>query len=441
MKRTIFALAATLAFSSVAFAQTSDEIKREADKIRQEIKKDYSNWTIGVYGGLPFFQGADMATLGHDKTRFGYMAGLQLGYQFNPFFGISLTGQYGKGDAGYKKGEDVFRVKPNGMVTLDPAGSMQFSELYASIPHMSAGLHFDFNIAPLFSSSANRKFAVVLSPAAYLQKFMPELKKISDDKVYSDPKIGQDLTLGLGGDLDIRFRASKHLDLLLKGGAAWIANNASHDGINHEEYTKLRHAVVGQIGLGLIYKIGNSDKVDNIIYAPTCRTINKMAAERVAARLEAERIAKEKAEAERLAREKAEAERIAREKAEAERRRLEEEAARKAAEKVEVNLPSIHFVRGSAVVNKKKYAKELAEMVTFLNANPTLSVDVIGFCDHTGTEALNDKLSIKRAENVKKYLVSKGIDAARLSVKGMGKDDGLSGKAALSVKARRVEVK
>ncbi|WP_081963862.1 OmpA family protein [Porphyromonas cangingivalis] len=440
MKRTVFALAATLAFSSVAFAQTNEEIKMEADKIRQEIKKDYSHWTIGIYGGLPFYQGADMATLGHEKTHFGYVGGLQIGYQFNPFFGISLTGQYGKGDAGYKKGEDVFRVKPDGMVTLDTNGSMKFSEVYASIPHMSAGLHFDFNIAPIFSSSANRKVAVILSPAAYVQKFMPELKKISDKAVYSNPKIGQDLTFSFGGDLDIRFRASKHLDLLLKGGAAWISNNPSHDGINHEAYTKLKHAVVGQVGLGLIYKIGNSDKVDNIIYAPTARTINKMAAERVAARLEAERIAKEKAEAERLAREKAEAERIAREKAEAERRRLEEEAARQA-QKVEVNLPSIHFVRGSAVVNKKKYAKELAEMVEFLNANPTLSVDVVGFCDHTGTEALNDKLSIKRAENVKKYLVSKGIDAARLSTRGMGKDEALSGKAALSVKARRVEVK
>ncbi len=442
MKR-FFVTAAALLVSVGAFAQTKEEIKLEADKIRQEIKQNYSNFSIGLYGGLPFYQGADMATIAHDKTNFGYLGGIQLGYHFNPFFGISLTGQYGKGNVGVKKDELGFRLLPTGVVDqslMNPQG-VAFSDLNGSIAHMAAGLHLDFNIAPIFNSSANRKFAVILSPGVYLQKFSPEVKQISTGNKFVTADLGGDLTLGAGGNLDIRYRASKTVDVMLKGGAAWITNNPLHDGIDNKD-TNLKYAVVGQVALGVIFKLGNTDKIDNVLYAPTGRTINKMAAERVAARLEAERIAKEKAEAERLAREKAEAERLAREKAAAEEeaRRLAELEAQKN-QRIEVNLPSIHFVRGSAVVNTRKYAKELAEILKFVNDNPTVTFEIVGFCDHTGTEALNDKLSMKRAENVKKYLVGKGVDAARLNTSGQGIDRALSGQAALSIKARRVEVK
>lgn len=437
-KKFIFAMSLAL-LPAFAVAQTPNEIKEEAKVVKSEVLSKYSRWTIGVYGGVPFTQGGDMVTLGHDKIRIGYTGGLQVGYQFNQFFGMSLSGQYGMIPAASKDWENTYMILPNGNtdynVPADPS-AVPFKELYSNITAITAGLHFDFNAAALFASK-QRKFALVLSPAVYMQKFAPELKKISGDAKFNTSDLKNDISLGLGGDLDLRYSASRVVDIMLKAGAAWVTNN-NFDGVNNTG-TDLKYGAIGHIAAGVVFKLGGADKVDNIIYAPTARTINKMAAERVAARLEAERLAKEKAEAERLAREKAEAERIAREKAEAERRRLEEEARK--AQKVEVNLPSIHFVRGSAVVNKKKYAKELAEMVDFLNANPTLSVEVLGFCDHTGTEVLNDKLSIKRAENVKKYLVSKGIDAARLSTKGMGKDEALSGKAALSVQARRVEVK
>lgn len=437
---------AALLVASAGFAQSADEIKQEAAKIRAELKPQYSHFSIGVYGGLPFYQGGDMHTLAHQKTHFGYVGGLQLGYQFNPYLGISLTGQYGKGKTGAKPDELNFRVLPSGVTDrgLDPSpGAVNFSDINSQIAHMAAGLHLDFNIAPLFSSSPNRKMAVILSPGVYVQKFTPELLKVADGTSFAKNSFDQPLTFGAGGNLDIRFRASKHLDLLLKGGAAWIANNPEHDGIKNE-FTDLKYAVVGQVAAGLIFKLGNSDKVDNVLYAPTCRYINRLAGERVAARLEAERIAKEKAEAERLAREKAEAERLAREREEAERRRLaEEEAARAAAAAavVEVNLPNIHFVRGSAKVNTRKYAAELKEILDFINANPTLNFEINGYTDHTGTETLNDRLSIRRAEALKSYLVKKGVDAARLSTKGNGKDQSLSGKEALSIKARRVEVK
>ena len=51
----------------------------------------------------------------------------------------------------------------------------------------------------------------------------------------------------------------------------------------------------------------------------------------------------------------------------------------------------------------------------------TLEVIVaVGHTDSVGTDAYNQKLSIRRAESVKKYLVSQGIEAKRIYVEGKG---------------------
>jgi OOP family OmpA-OmpF porin len=61
-------------------------------------------------------------------------------------------------------------------------------------------------------------------------------------------------------------------------------------------------------------------------------------------------------------------------------------------------------------------------LVKYLNANPSASVDVMGYADELGNTAYNQTLSQKRAENVKQTLVYSGIDASRLTIVGNGED-------------------
>jgi outer membrane protein OmpA-like peptidoglycan-associated protein len=56
----------------------------------------------------------------------------------------------------------------------------------------------------------------------------------------------------------------------------------------------------------------------------------------------------------------------------------------------------------------------------FLNENPKIEVSIQGHTDDVGDDAQNLKLSEDRAEGVKKYLVSLGVDKSRLSAKGFG---------------------
>ncbi len=65
---------------------------------------------------------------------------------------------------------------------------------------------------------------------------------------------------------------------------------------------------------------------------------------------------------------------------------------------------------------------KLDEIARVLNNNTQVSNIVIdGYTDRLGSDKYNQKLSEKRANAVKDYLVSKGIDASRLSAVGKGK--------------------
>ncbi|WP_207495979.1 OmpA family protein [Aridibaculum aurantiacum] len=63
---------------------------------------------------------------------------------------------------------------------------------------------------------------------------------------------------------------------------------------------------------------------------------------------------------------------------------------------------------------------EINKLLQLMNENPTLKVQINGYTDNVGKPADNLKLSEARAKSVVDYLVSKGIDAKRLSYKGFG---------------------
>jgi OOP family OmpA-OmpF porin len=72
---------------------------------------------------------------------------------------------------------------------------------------------------------------------------------------------------------------------------------------------------------------------------------------------------------------------------------------------------------------KSKYHTGLDNAVHVFEVNPTMKVEIRGHTDSIGSDAFNQTLSEKRAQAVKDYLVSKGVDPNRLTVKGMGEAD------------------
>jgi outer membrane protein OmpA-like peptidoglycan-associated protein len=83
----------------------------------------------------------------------------------------------------------------------------------------------------------------------------------------------------------------------------------------------------------------------------------------------------------------------------------------------------------------------LDRAVAALREHPTIKIEVAGYTDNSGDPVRNHELSQKRAEAVKAYLISKGIDAARLISTGFGQDNPLADNATPEgrEKNRRVE--
>lgn len=84
-----------------------------------------------------------------------------------------------------------------------------------------------------------------------------------------------------------------------------------------------------------------------------------------------------------------------------------------------VVLKNIFFDLGKFDL-KPESTIELDNIFQLLKENPTLKIQISGHTDNIGKAADNMTLSNNRAQAVVKYLVSKGIEPARLSFKGYG---------------------
>ncbi len=84
-----------------------------------------------------------------------------------------------------------------------------------------------------------------------------------------------------------------------------------------------------------------------------------------------------------------------------------------------IRLDHLIFEQGKAVINSKSFPG-LDEVVALMKDNSKLVIQLEGHTDNQGNAKLNMELSQDRVDNVKKYLVSKGIDKDRVKTKAFG---------------------
>jgi len=86
---------------------------------------------------------------------------------------------------------------------------------------------------------------------------------------------------------------------------------------------------------------------------------------------------------------------------------------------ISVNL-NINFDADSFKVSGKESFVLLDKVFHLLNKDSTIRIEINGHTDDSGTKEYNKVLSLNRAKNVANYLVSKGIEADRVTFKGYG---------------------
>ena len=88
--------------------------------------------------------------------------------------------------------------------------------------------------------------------------------------------------------------------------------------------------------------------------------------------------------------------------------------------RLRLEIPSdISFDTGRADI-KSNFRPILDRFATTLNDNPAATVSIIGHTDSTGSDAINQPLSIDRASHARDYLAQRGVSPTRVVVEGRG---------------------
>ena len=109
---------------------------------------------------------------------------------------------------------------------------------------------------------------------------------------------------------------------------------------------------------------------------------------------------------------------------------------------LKLDIPSdISFATGRADI-EPNFRPILDRFAEGLRNNPNAEVRIIGHTDSTGSDSINNPLSLDRAESTRNYLTARGVSGARIHVDGRGSREPIASNASNDGRARnrRVEI-
>ena len=109
---------------------------------------------------------------------------------------------------------------------------------------------------------------------------------------------------------------------------------------------------------------------------------------------------------------------------------------------LKLDIPSdISFDTGRSDV-KGNFAPILDRFASSLRDNQNTAVRIVGHTDNTGSDAVNNPLSVERAVSTRNYLTMRGVSGQRIQVDGQGSYQPIASNATPAGRAqnRRVEI-
>ena len=116
------------------------------------------------------------------------------------------------------------------------------------------------------------------------------------------------------------------------------------------------------------------------------------------------------------------------------------EVVRTADNRIKLNIPSdFSFDTGRAAI--KPVMKPVLDEVA-RNLQTDVRIEVVGHTDSTGSVAVNQPLSVERADAVRSYLAARGVPSQRVSIDGVGAAQPIASNETAAGRAmnRRVEI-
>ena len=110
--------------------------------------------------------------------------------------------------------------------------------------------------------------------------------------------------------------------------------------------------------------------------------------------------------------------------------------------RLKLNIPNdVSFDTGSAAI-RPNLRPILDQFAQGLNQQPNTEITIIGHTDSTGSDAINNPLSVQRAHSVRDYLTTRGVSGSRIQTEGRGSREPIASNGTDAGRAanRRVEI-
>lgn len=367
-------------------------------------------WYVGAEGGVPFGYGT-FSSFGHDKTRVGYNAGLYGGYRFNSVLSLELSAKMGRttlsardccANSGYYLGADGVRY----FAPVVGMNTWNYADLKSRVNTQQYGARVNINLLGFFSGTKSSRWSFEVSPAVYAVATKADIMTIAaDSKVMSgDTK----WHLAYGGRAQVGFMITHNLGVGLYSELTKLTGSTLDDmpNLNHD------YNYIWESGIRVGWTFGKGKKK--------------------AAPVVAEPASAAPAPAVRPAEPEQPEQPAAPAKAVEEPAAKAEPAVATVAE-VAPTFPVIYFDFDKYTIAESEDSK-VQEIADTMREHPDMKITLTGWCDKYGTDKVNARISLRRAEAVKARLVDLGIAADRIATVGCGSD--LNAENAVS--ARRV---
>ena len=109
---------------------------------------------------------------------------------------------------------------------------------------------------------------------------------------------------------------------------------------------------------------------------------------------------------------------------------------------LQLNIPNdISFATNSSAI-QQRLRPILNQFADGMSQQPGLEIFIVGHADSTGTDAINDPLSLARANSVRDYLVQRGVSYNTIRTEGRGSHQPIASNSTAQGRAqnRRVEI-
>ena len=398
MKKTLVLLLTLSLSVTIVFAQEGKPAQKDSTR----------GWYVGAQAGMPMAE-ADFSSFGADKFRPGWTAGIHAGYHFTPVWSLEVSASWGQTflaaqsccyERGYFLGADHNRYRytiPEGF------GGWYYNDLKSHTFVQRYGLQVNMNMLGFFNATKNSRWRFEVSPAVYAVGTSSDLMTKADNTLIADNI--NNWHFGYGGQAQVSYAVADNMNIGIYGGFTHLTGKPM-DGMPELHSTNF----IIDAGVKFSFAFGGKKRacksataaVVPAVVSPTVSTEQpKPVVEEV---ITSDTVAVQTVQPE-----------VVKEQP----KEVVEDVVTPPTVANSIEIPVIYFSFNSIWIEPSERAK-VKEIADMMKADKSIRIRITGWCDEIGGEEVNKRVSLQRAESVKRVLGLWLVPAERIETVGGG---------------------